>query len=172
MKSFAEDLSTGDNIKKIPTIGGPEVYAILFGSAPVADYLRTQFAAAARLGLLTAIDSATYRNLSAGSRNDARRIIRDFNRHNDKLGFDYSNTDRKYKVDLSEQFQGSAYPQFLQEASAFYAEKGETQLADHFANASRTFTIQPAERDDILRKQGRMMSLPTTAPNELKVQGL
>jgi len=96
------------------------VFAIVFGSEPVTNYLRTQLADLASHGLLTAIDTRVYRDLSQGNRGDARRIVKDFTRHNDKLGFDYSNKDRKYKADLSPQFEGSAYPEFLVAAANFY----------------------------------------------------
>jgi len=74
----------------------------------------------AKLGLIAAIDTQTYRDLSMGNRNEARRLIKAFTSHNDKLGFDFSNVKRKYGTSYSEQFASSAYPAFLKQAAKFY----------------------------------------------------
>jgi len=59
-----------------------------------------------------------------GSREQARRLIKHFTRHNDKLGFDFSNNYRKYKVNISQQFKSSEYDKFLAKAQQFYTAKG------------------------------------------------
>jgi len=56
------------------------------------------------MGIIVAIGGSLYKDLSRGDRNSARMLIKDFTRHNDKLGFDFDNKSRKYKASLSSQF--------------------------------------------------------------------
>jgi len=46
-------------------------------------------------------------------------MIKDFTRHNDKLGADFVNATRRYKLEHSPQFSISAYSNFVKAASEF-----------------------------------------------------
>jgi hypothetical protein len=58
--------------------------------------------------------------MSMGDRQAARRMIKTFTSHNDKLGFDFDVTTRKHRAAVGPQFDTSAYPKFLVAASGYY----------------------------------------------------
>lgn len=72
----------------------------------------------------------------------AQRYIKEFTRHNDKLGFDFDNSRRKYKASLGDQFASSAYPEFLVAASKFYKDNAKNELSAHFSEAATKFTLK------------------------------
>jgi hypothetical protein len=76
-------------------------------------------------------------------------MIKEFTRHNDKLGFDFDVTTRKHRANIGPQFDTSAYPKFLQTASLFYESNHPAQSA-HFKKAANMFTITPQARGKLM----------------------
>jgi hypothetical protein len=110
-----------------------EAYAVFFSSEDVANYLRANLPTLAKHGLIAAIDGQTYRNLITTSRTGARKLIKDFTRHNDKLGYDFDVLSRRYTVNYSAHFSSSAYPDFLRQAATFYSNwEGHDELSAHY----------------------------------------
>lgn len=86
-------------------------------------------------------------------------MIKEFTRHNDKLGFDFDVTARKHRANVGPQFDTSAYPKFLNAAHEFY-KLSHPELSAHFKNASEQFTITPAARGKLMQEQNRITNLP------------
>lgn len=178
LATFKLDLTTGTHIKEIPVLNQElepldyKMYAVLFSSKPLADHLRTQLKELASLGLLVAIDGDTYREISLGNKQGARKTIKAFTQHNDKLGADFSNLKRQYRVSLSPQYKSSAYPKFLADAAAFYVSKGKAKLAQHFEAASKKFTITDDQRDAFTAQQRTRIALPSAESTDLKIGAL
>lgn len=82
--------------------------------------MRSKLKELAEKGILVAISGSLYRDLKSADVQRARAFIKDFTRHNDKLGFDFDVKTRQYKVSKSRQFSGSAYPEFLKSAKVFH----------------------------------------------------
>lgn len=75
-------------------------------------------------------------------------IVKEFTRHNDKLGFDHSIPNNGYYVSYSPQFTESAYggeSGFLAKAVSFYTEKNLTQEAEHFKKMKAQYNM-PANK--------------------------
>jgi len=98
-----------------------------------------------------AVDSALYQDLKVNLQK-ARAMVKPFNRHNDKLGFDYKLTHRAYQIDTSQQFAGSAYENFVKKAAAFHQESSPL-YAEHLETMAKNFTINSSARDDLLATQ-------------------
>lgn len=104
LSAFENELTEGTHIQAVDLIGPQgnkldyKAYAAIFATKELADHLRGRLKDMAELGLIVAIDGPTYRDISLGSRQAARRLIKDFTRHNDKLGFDFDNKTKTYKV--------------------------------------------------------------------------
>jgi len=75
--------------------------AVVWLTSHEADYLRGQLKPLAEHGVLVAISGELYRDLKSADLQRARNYIKDFTRHNDKLGFDFHVPTRKYKVSKS-----------------------------------------------------------------------
>jgi len=73
----------------------------------------------AKSGIIAAIGSTLYQDMRGGNQQAAQRMIKDFTRHNDKLGADFVNTTRRYKLEHSPQFSVSAYSEFVKAAAEF-----------------------------------------------------
>jgi len=126
----------------------------------------------AQHGLLVAVSGPLYKDMRMSGRFNAQRYIKDFTRHNDKLGFDFKNKERKYEASLSDQFSASTYPGFLRTASAFYNSKGDEKLRDYFDAASQKFVINPAKMQTIMNEQGRAVLVPDEVQHSRTIQGL
>lgn len=95
----------------------------------------------ARKGILVAIAKNMMQALKANGVQAARATIKNITRHNDKLGFDWSNVDQQFVVSYSDQFSESAYPKFLAAAEEFYGK--DTTYGKHLAKM-QTMYNEPA----------------------------
>ncbi len=86
-----------------------EFYAYVWTSDAESQVLKQKLAELARLGLIVAVSKPVYQNMKQQDRQKARLEVKEFTRHNDKLGFDYSIPNKGYYVSYSEQFKESAY---------------------------------------------------------------
>lgn len=104
----------------------------------------------AQYGLIVAIHGPIVRAMLRSNKQSTRDLIKRFNSHNDKLGFDFDNAKRRYKVGYSKQFNVSKYPDFLKQAAQFYSGHGRKDLADHFTAMAANFTITPKDMTKVL----------------------
>lgn len=58
----------------------------------------------AKIGLVVAVSKPVYASMKSQDARKARIIVKEFTRHNDKLGFDYSVPNSGYYVSKSRQF--------------------------------------------------------------------
>jgi len=122
--NFTADFKVdNDYVQKIPIDGGlSHAFAVVWTTRPEADYLRGKLDILAKHGLIVAVSGPLYKDMRMSGKFNAQRFIKDFTRHNDKLGFDFDNKTRKFKAGLSRQFNKSSYPDFLKTAAQFYRE--------------------------------------------------
>ena len=106
--------------------------------------LKQRLSEFAKLGLVVAVSKPVYANMKSQNVQKARTTVKEFTRHNDKLGFDHSIPKNGYYVSLSPQFKESAYggsSGFLKEAADFYTSKGKESTASHFTQMNKMFNM-------------------------------
>lgn len=121
-----------------------DFYAYVWTSEAEMKLLKTMLGDFAKLGLVVAVSKPVYATMKAQDVRRARLTVKEFTRHNDKLGFDFSIPNNGYYVSYSEQFSESAYGKdkgFLSQAVAFYKEKGMTDTASHFEKMITKFQL-------------------------------
>jgi len=110
------------------------------------DYLNSALKECAEKGILVAVAKPLYEELKFNAgKESARRCIRTFTSHNDKLGFDYDVKARMFKAQLSNQFSSSRYPEFLRRAAKFHREYKNENYAAYLENAASKFTISESK---------------------------
>lgn len=108
-------------------------------------HLKTLLADCAQLGLIVAVSKPVYAEMKSQDLRKARVAVKEFTRHNDKLGFDFSIPSNGYYASYSTQFQESAYggnDGFLAKAAQFYNDAGMTQTAAHFEKMLTKFDMK------------------------------
>jgi len=117
-----------------------EYFAYVWSSEGEMKALKNKLGDLAKLGLVVAVSKPVYQTMKTQDIRKARAVVKEFTRHNDKLGFDYSIPSNGYYVSLSPQFQESAYGKetgFLSEAAAFYTGKNMMDTASHFTEMAK-----------------------------------
>jgi hypothetical protein len=130
-------------------------------------HLKTLLGEMAKVGLVVAVSKPIYQNLKQQDTRKARMTVREFTRHNDKLGFDYSIKNNGYYISRSKQFRQSSYggPNgFLTEAAAFYSNRNEA-TASHFTTMAGLFTMDAS--DGVQRD----FLIPDTIQDTRKISG-
>ena len=110
-------------------------------------HLKTVLGEMAKMGLVVAVSKPIYQTLKQQDIRRARMTVREFTRHNDKLGFDYSIKNNGYYVSRSKQFKQSAYGApdgFLTHAAEFYSGINPA-TSSHFATMAGLFTMDASE---------------------------
>jgi len=153
----------GDMIRLLEVVdtefGLRKAFVIVFDNDEESKYLRTVLGDLAKYGLLIAIPGDMYRRLRSQNIQRARQYVKDFTKHNDKLGFDFSVPDKKYKVGYTKHFSSSQYKGFLEQASEFYKD-AYPELSAHYKRASEKFTIGDKERDRLIEKTAGPFIIP------------
>lgn len=114
----------------------------------------------AKHGIIAAVDGRQYQGLRVDQGVQyARRLLKRYTSHNEKLGFDFSAKvgERGYVYDYTgELFKKSAYVEFLKAAQVFH--KDSRDLVNHFSQTLARYKIDNNRRDEILREQGQSLS--------------
>jgi len=119
-------------------------FAYCWTSDLESKHLKTKLSDCAKLGLVVAVSRPLYQEMKSQDLRKARIAVKEFTRHNDKLGFDFSVTSGGYFASSSTQFIESAYggdKGFLSIASKFYTDHGLHDTAQHFLSMSRNYTM-------------------------------
>lgn len=94
---------------------------------------------------MVAVSKPIYADMKSQDLRKARVAVKEFTRHNDKLGFDFSIPSNGYYASYSEQFVESAYGGengFLAQAADFYRGKGMESTAAHFSKMIDMFKMR------------------------------
>jgi len=95
--------------------------------------LKKSLAILAQKGVLVSISAPYFNQLHSQDIGKTRALIKDFTRHNDKLGADYSKIHRRFVQSVSPQFGESAYKAFVSDALKFYKLDAKYQAtSEHF----------------------------------------
>lgn len=97
-----------------------DFYAYVWTSQSEMQVLKTKLGELAKVGLVVAVSKPVYNRMKSQDLRKARLTVKEFTRHNDKLGFDFSIPNNGYYVSKSNQFKESAYDGFLKTAAAWY----------------------------------------------------
>lgn len=93
------NLTTDPKNKNPPPNG--KFYAYVWTSDGESNYLKTILSDLAKHGLIVAVSKPIYREMKGQNLRKARTVVKDFTRHNDKLGFDFSVTNNGYYASYS-----------------------------------------------------------------------
>jgi len=121
-----------------------------------------------------AVSKPVYADMKTQDITKARMVIKEFTRHNDKLGFDFSIPNNGYYASYSQQFSvdpptygGSTG--FLAQASKFYMTQNTpdlTRSAAHFTKMAKLFTLSP---EDAPNK--RAFAVPVDMGADRRIEG-
>jgi hypothetical protein len=78
-----------------------DFYAYVWTADGEAKALKSMLGELAKLGLIVAVSKPVYQNMKSQDIRRARQEVKEFTRHNDKLGFDYSIPNAGYYVSKS-----------------------------------------------------------------------
>jgi len=169
------------NLKRDPKNDTPppkgDFYAYVWNSDDEAKILKTKLADLAKLGLLVSVSKPVYIEMKSNDIRKARMAIKEFTRHNDKLGFDFSVPNNGYYASYSPQFKESAYggeDGFLNKAKQFYIEAYERDpennqallaTSNHFGQMSDKFKLNASSG-----KQAEF-SIPNDISADRRIEG-
>lgn len=83
------------------------------------------------MGALAHLHSKHYAQVKQQFLREARNYIAPITAHNEKLGFNWDNMQKHYKVSEGDLYKDSSYPNLIKDAVSFHESIGNQTYAEH-----------------------------------------